>query len=309
MELSLLLMQQICQLFLMIFFGFLLVRKKLLKSEDSKVISMIILYVASPCAILNSFMIEFTQDKFIGLGIAFLGAIFVHVIFIPLANLIAIVTGFTPIEKATLIYSNSGNLIIPLVGAILGKEWVLYTSGYMVVQTILLWTHAKNLVCNEKTYDFKKIFFNINILAIITGICLFVFQIQLPDIIVGTMDTVGGMIGALAMIVIGMLIGDMNLIDIFREKRTYLIALMRLIVFPLIVVVIFKFTGLTHLTNDANQILLITTLAASAPPAAMITQFAQLYNKHPGYASIMNVMGVMFSILTMPFIIMIYQIL
>lgn len=309
MELSLLLMQQICQLFLMIFFGFLLVRKKLLKSEDSKVISMIILYVASPCAILNSFMIEFTQDKFIGLGIAFLGAIFVHVIFIPLANLIARVTGFTPIEKATLIYSNSGNLIIPLVGAILGKEWVLYTSGYMVVQTILLWTHAKNLVCNEKTYDFKKIFFNINILAIITGICLFVFQIQLPDIIVGTMDTVGGMIGALAMIVIGMLIGDMNLIDIFREKRTYLIALMRLIVFPLIVVVIFKFTGLTHLTNDANQILLITTLAASAPPAAMITQFAQLYNKHPGYASIMNVMGVMFSILTMPFIIMIYQIL
>lgn len=309
MELSLLLMQQICQLFLMIFFGFLLVRKKLLKSEDSKVISMIILYVASPCAILNSFMIEFTQDKFIGLGIAFLGAIFVHVIFIPLANLIARVTGFTPIEKATIIYSNSGNLIIPLVGAILGKEWVLYTSGYMVVQTILLWTHAKNLVCNEKTYDFKKIFFNINILAIITGICLFVFQIQLPDIIVGTMDTVGGMIGALAMIVIGMLIGDMNLIDIFREKRTYLIALMRLIVFPLIVVVIFKFTGLTHLTNDANQILLITTLAASAPPAAMITQFAQLYNKHPGYASIMNVMGVMFSILTMPFIIMIYQIL
>ena len=309
MELSLLLMQQICQLFFMIFFGFLLVRKKLLTSEDSKVISMIILYVASPCAILNSFMIEFTQDKLIGLGIAFLGAILVHIIFIPLANMIARITGFTPIEKATLIYSNSGNLIIPLVGAILGKEWVLYTSGYMVVQTILLWTHAKSLVCNEKTYDFKKIFFNINILAIIAGICLFVFQIKLPDVIVGTMDTVGGMIGALAMIVIGMLIGEMNLIDIFREKRTYLIAFMRLIVFPLIAVALFKFTGLTHLTADANQILLITTLAASAPPAAMITQFAQLYNKHPGYASIMNVMGVMFSILTMPLIIMIYQIL
>lgn len=51
--------------------------------------------------------------------------------------------GFTPIEKATIIYSNSGNLIIPLVGAILGNEWVIYSSGYMVVQTILLWTHAK----------------------------------------------------------------------------------------------------------------------------------------------------------------------
>ena len=54
-----------------------------------------------------------------------------------------------------MIYSNSGNLIRPLGGAILGKEWVLYTSGYMVIQTILLWTHAKSLVCNEKNYDFN----------------------------------------------------------------------------------------------------------------------------------------------------------
>lgn len=309
MELSLLLIQQIYQLFIMIFFGFLLVRKKMLTTKESKVLSILLLYVVSPCAILNSFMIDFTPDKLMGLGLAFLGAILVHIIFIPLANMIAKVTGFTPIEKATIIYSNSGNLIIPLVGAILGKEWVLYTSGYMVVQTILLWTHAKNLVCNEKTYDLKKILFNVNILAIVVGICLFVFQIQLPDILVGTMDKVGGMIGPIAMIVIGMLIGDMNLKDIFKEKRTYLISFMRLVVFPLIVIVIFKFTGLTHITADANQILLITTLAASAPPAAMITQFAQLYNKHPGYASVMNVMGVIFSIVTMPLMVMLYQIL
>ena len=309
MELSLLLIQQICQLFIMIFFGFLLVRKKKLTTQESKVLSILLLYVVSPCAILNSFMIDFTPDKLMGLGLAFLGAILVHIIFIPLANVIAKVTGFTPIEKATIIYSNSGNLIIPLVGAILGKEWVLYTSGYMVVQTILLWTHAKNLVCNEKTYDLKKIFFNVNILAIVVGICLFVFQIQLPDILVGTMEKVGGMIGPIAMIVIGMLIGDMDLKDIFKEKRTYLITFMRLVVFPLFVIVIFKFTRLTHITADANQILLITTLAASAPPAAMITQFAQLYNKHPGYASVMNVMGVIFSIVTMPLMVMLYQIL
>ena len=309
MELSLLLIQQICQLFIMIFFGFLLVRKKKLTTQESKVLSILLLYVVSPCAILNSFMIDFTPDKLMGLGLAFLGAILVHIIFIPLANVIAKVTGFTPIEKATIIYSNSGNLIIPLVGAILGKEWVLYTSGYMVVQTILLWTHAKNLVCNEKTYDLKKIFFNVNILAIVVGICLFVFQIQLPDILVGTMEKVGGMIGPIAMIVIGMLIGDMDLKDIFKEKRTYLITFMRLVVFPLFVIVIFKFTGLTHITSDANQILLITTLAASAPPAAMITQFAQLYNKHPGYASVMNVMGVIFSSVTMPLMVMLYQIL
>ena len=160
MELSILLIQQICQLFIMIFFGFLLVRGRVLTAENSKVLSILLLYVACPCAIINSFMIDFTSDKLIGLGISFLGAILVHIIFIPLANLLGKIFGFTPIEKATLIYSNSGNLIIPLVGAILGNEWVIYSSGYMVIQTILLWTHAKSLVCNEPSFDIKKILLN-----------------------------------------------------------------------------------------------------------------------------------------------------
>lgn len=307
MELSLLLMQQICQLFIMIFFGFLLVRTKTLTTNDSKVLSKLLLFVVSPCAIITSFTIELTPDKLIGLALAFLGAIIVHIIYIPLTEVLAKIFGFAPIEKATIIYSNSGNLIIPLVGAILGKEWVLYTSGYMVVQTILLWTHAKSLVLNEKSYDLKKIFFNVNVIAIIVGLCMFFLQIQLPSLVLTTIDKVGSMMGPIAMIVIGMLIGNMNFRDVFREKRTYLICFMRLVVFPLIIVIVLKLSGLTSLTTDASQIFLITVLAASAPAAATITQFAQLYNKHPGYASIMNVMSVIFSIVTMPMMVMIYQ--
>lgn len=309
MELSLLLLQQICQLFIMIFFGYLLVKTKTLSTEDSKVLSKLLLFVISPCAIITSFTIEYTSDKLIGLGLSFLGAIIVHVIYIPLTQIFTKTFGFSSIEKASLIYSNAGNLIIPLVGAILGKEWVLYTSGYMVIQTILLWTHAKSLVCNEKSYDFKKIFFNINVIAIVIGLCIFFTQIQLPSILLTTIDKIGSMMGSIAMIVIGMLIGEMNLKSIFKEKRTYLICFMRLIVYPLIIIFIFKLSGLTQLIADAPQILLITLLAASAPAAATITQFAQLYNKHPGYASIMNVMSVMFSIVTMPLMVMIYQIL
>lgn len=309
MELSILLMQQICQLFIMIFFGFMLVKTKTLTADDSKILSKLLLFVVSPCAIITSFTIEFTQDKLMGLGLAFFGAIIVHIIYIPLTEILSKVFGFASIEKATIIYSNSGNLIIPLVGAILGKEWVLYTSGYMVVQTILLWTHAKSLVLNEKSYDLKKIFLNINVIAILIGLCMFFLQIQLPSIILSTVDKVGSMMGPVAMIVIGMLIGQMNFKDVFSEKRTYLICFMRLIVFPLIIVFVLRLTGLTELTTDASQIFLITVLAASAPAAATITQFAQLYNKHPGYASVMNVLSVIFSIVTMPMMVMIYQIL
>ena len=54
MELSILLIQQICQLFIMIFFGFLLVRGRVLTAENSKVLSILLymLHVLVPLSIL-----------------------------------------------------------------------------------------------------------------------------------------------------------------------------------------------------------------------------------------------------------------
>ena len=37
-------------------------------------------------------------------------------------------------EQASLIYTNAGNLIIPLVTAVLGPEWVIYSSMFQLVQ-------------------------------------------------------------------------------------------------------------------------------------------------------------------------------
>ena len=55
MTISILLAQQIAQLFLMIFMGFLIVKAGLLKDEDSKVLSKIVLYLIIPCVILMRF--------------------------------------------------------------------------------------------------------------------------------------------------------------------------------------------------------------------------------------------------------------
>ena len=56
MNISILLMEQIIQLFLMIFMGYLIVKVGLVKDEDSKVLSKIILYLIIPCVIINAFL-------------------------------------------------------------------------------------------------------------------------------------------------------------------------------------------------------------------------------------------------------------
>ncbi len=304
---SLLLIEQILQLFIILGIGFFIVKKGVLKSTDSRVMSILLLYVVAPCAIINAFSVNYTSETLKGLLLAVLAAIIVHIVFIPLTALLKTVFHLSDIEKASLIYSNSGNLIIPLVGSILGPEWVIYTSGYMMVQNILMWTHGKSLIQGEFDFNFKKIFLSINILSIFVGLILFITQIQLPSIILSSVSKLGSMMGPLAMIIIGMLMGDVTLKSFKIYKKAYLITFMRLLVYPIIIVILFHLTGLTRVLDNSYQIIMITILACSAPVAATITQFASLYNKQPLYSSMINVVSVICSIITMPLIIWLYE--
>ena len=63
MGLSILLAEQIISLFLFVAAGYASVKAGLFKSEDSKVISNMVVYICSPCMVIYSFQIELTKDK------------------------------------------------------------------------------------------------------------------------------------------------------------------------------------------------------------------------------------------------------
>ena len=52
---------------------------------------------------------------------------------------------------------------------------------------------------------------------------------------------------------------------------------------------------------------MIVFLATAAPVAAMVTQLAQIYDQDVKYASVINVMSVIFCIITMPCMVMLYE--
>ena len=63
MQISILLVKQILELFLMILMGYIIVKTGLLKDEDSKVLSTLVLYLIVPCVILNAFQVDYTPKK------------------------------------------------------------------------------------------------------------------------------------------------------------------------------------------------------------------------------------------------------
>ena len=67
MEISILLIKQILELFLMILMGYIIVRMNILKDSDSRIISILVLYLIMPCVLINSFQVSFTEEKMHGL--------------------------------------------------------------------------------------------------------------------------------------------------------------------------------------------------------------------------------------------------
>ena len=224
-------MQQITELFLMIFMGYVIVKARLLKGEDSKVISKIVLYLIIPCVIINAFQVDYTSEKVQGLLLAFAASVMLQVL------LLIIVwgagrMGLNEVEKASVYYSNAGNLIMPIVTFVLGQEWVLYGCVFMSVQIVFVWSHGKWVLSRQSKIDWKKILLNINMVAVFAGVFLFFTKIRLPQILNQTFGSVGSMIGPASMMVTGMLIAEMSLKDIFTNGRVYFITFLRLIAVP-----------------------------------------------------------------------------
>ena len=291
---SLILAEKIFSLFLIMFMGYAVVHWGLLHAEDSKTLSLISLYLISPCVIISAFQVQYTPDVLHGLLLALAAAVLLHVGIIVVVNLLGHALHLDAVEKASMIYSNAGNLIIPIVTAVLGKEWVIYSSAFLSVQLFLLWSHAKSMLCGEKSFELKKVLTNINMIAILAGAALFLLHIQLPAVIEDSLDMVGSAIGPISKKILG-------------YRRLWLVTALRLVGIPLAAVALLKLSGLAHLVPDGQTILLVSLLATCTPSASTITQMAQIYGKDADYASAINVVTTLLCIFTMPLMVALYQ--
>lgn len=66
MGLSILLAEQIVALFLMGLVGYLAVKSGKFRTEDSKIISNVVVYICSPFVVIDAFQIAFTAEKLQG---------------------------------------------------------------------------------------------------------------------------------------------------------------------------------------------------------------------------------------------------
>ena len=307
MQISLLLMEEIIKLFVIMFMGYAVVKAGLMKSSESKSVSVILVYLVIPCVIIKAFQVDYTPDVQKGLFLAIAAAVAIHILFLLITIPLKKIFQMDVIEQATSIYSNAGILVIPLVQELLGQDYVIYSSAYIAVQLILLWTQGKNMLCEEEKLEWKKIFLNVNIISIIAGIVLFLFRIKLPAGVQDVLGMMNNMIGPLGMLLAGMTIAEVPLKLIFTKRRNYLSVALRLLLYPVLGLFLMKAIQIVVNLENSSQILLTVYLACVTPACASVTSMAQLYDKDAAYASSLYVLTTLLSIVTMPVMVYLYE--
>ena len=146
--------------------GFTVVKCGLIDAKSSRTLSVICIYIIMPCVMINAFQIEYSRSIRNGFLLAVAAAILIHIFLLVFVQIIGKPLKLSVVEKESIIYSNSGNLVIPLVTVVLGEKWVIYASAFLSVQMILMWTHGQSLMEAKAGINWKKILCNINLIAI-----------------------------------------------------------------------------------------------------------------------------------------------
>ena len=294
------LIKKIAELFLILFTTAALVKTGVFRGDYSKVLSRISLYFVTPCVVFNSFLKEMTAEVQQGLLIAAGLAVAFQLLFFLVAAVLRRVWRATEVERASVVFTNAGNLVIPLVAYVLGQDWVIYISSYLLVFNLLFWTVGIRMFDRESGFSLRKALLNPNILAVLCGLAVMISGLSLPEPVAVAFGDMAGMIGPLSMMITGMVVGGMKARDLFANRRIFGVLFFRMFLCSGLAVLLAAASGLAGGTPLGKAIVIIPLLSAIAPSASNINQVAILYNRDAAYASAINVLTTLSCIVTMP---------
>ncbi len=303
---ALTLFHQTVGLFLIMGLGYALVRTGVLHTQESRTLSLVSVYIVQPCVILHAFQIEFTPAVRQGFLLAAGCAAAYYLCMFILDGALHKPLGLTPEERGSVIYANTGNLLIPLVTSMFGREGVVTASALMAVQLCFIWTQGASLLRGEKGFSLTGLLKNINLISIAAGLLLLVFGIRIPAILAAPMESVAGTFGPLCMIMMGMIFAGTDLGTILKNRRIYGVALLRMAAVPLLVLSVIRLTGAARFAPDGHRILYIFFLSIMTPTAMLVTQLSQFYGKDAAKASAINVLTTLSCVVTMPLLTALY---
>lgn len=293
---SLILVQRALVMFLIAGLGFALFRAGKITLEGNRTIGNILIFLSLPAVIVRSLMVERTMEN--GLAIAE-GTIVSLVLALISAIVARAVCRKDAVGTFAATFSNPGLFGIPLIVAALGQDAVFYAASFIAIMNLGQWTYGVSLLTGRReALGLRQVLFAPFMIAILIGLALFAAQPPLPMLVVDCLDFVAALNTPLAMIATGVYLAQVDLAEIVTKVGAYRTSLARLAITPLVSLLVLT---LLPIPNYALRMTLL--IAISTPVGFNVAVYAQLHNADYGYAVETVVVSVILSIVTIPLIV------
>lgn len=292
--------QQVIILFLLIGVGFLCGKTKLLNENAAKKMTDLVLYIVTPCVMINAFQREFNSDMLLNLAITALCSALIMTGSIFAVNIIIKDKDIArrKVLRFGTVFSNCGFMSLPLQSAILGKDGVFYGSVFVAVFNIIIWTYGLFSMSGRKSdLSVKKLLLNPGVLGVIAGLLLFLMSVELPSVLASPVEYLANLNTPVPMIIIGFYLAGANLKKVFSDKWAYVSMSLRLIFIPILSIFAM------YACRVRGDILVSCTIASCAPVAATTTMFATKFKADVELSVGLVSATTLLSVATMPIII------
>lgn len=297
--------KQVLIMFILMIIGWICYQVKFLHEQTVKDLTKILLYVVSPCLIVNSFRQSFSSARLVQFGLVFLFVVILFIFKIATSNMIFNKKWIKDRQKRTILrysgtYTNAGFMGVPLVQAIIGTKGVFFAVPYLIVYNIFMWTHGIRMFTQKKQSfreSFKQAAINPNIIAAIIGMVLFITQFKLPDIVSDPMNYIANLNTPLSMIVIGTNLGAINLKEDWHDKLAWSGVFIRNLFFPVIILGILFILPLPTIAKTT------TLIMAACPVAGVVVLFSLLSNFDVKFPTKLMCLSTVAAIITIPLVI------
>lgn len=144
------------------------------------------------------------------------------------------------IYQMMFVFSNLGFIGIPVVNSILGSEYVVYVTEFLVVYNIFFYTYGITVMDGSFSLSSLKSLVNPGTICSVMAMVVILSGIQVPEFIKTATTYLGNAASPLALVLVGFSLMHADLKTIFKETRLYLFSLIKLLVLPLLMLPILR---------------------------------------------------------------------
>ncbi len=295
--------QKVVVIFLLIMVGYVVVKKGLVTPEGQKSVTNLLLYVFLPCTLLRTFQAPFVAASFFnGLQITFtMAAIYLTTTLLsfPIARALTKDEKKVAILVVGMVLPNVAFMGYPIIEAIIGQEYIFYAVMGTIAFEVISWSLMASIIIKSTGVEsnetlFQRLSRTPAIIAIVVSLAIYVSPFRIPEPFISTIHLLANAMSPVAMIIVGMALAKADIKKVWFQKELYVVSAVRLLVYPLLLLGLFKLIGLQGVTYSMPLILI------SMPSAGYTSIVAGLYGADATFASEIVTMCTLLSLITIP---------